>query len=187
MPRASSPGRSCGSSSFSSPAPLSASSRCLRDSHSAPPARMRLPPVRGTAFRTVWGRTGSGGRAVFGWRGSPLSRHHRRKELVEPADELRAFDLACVLEQLASAVLLVACDGRVLLANERARSLFDDGELVGRRLSELPRRLLDRSGRPLSPEQWPLPRALQAGEAVVVPEVELERVDGTVLTVSVSA
>jgi PAS domain S-box-containing protein len=105
---------------------------------------------------------------------------------VGAADELHGFELRGVLEQLAGAVVLVAPDGRVLFANERARALLGS-ELIGRHLSELPRRLLDEAGRALRPEEWPLPRALAAGESVVVPAVEVERPDGTVRAASVSA
>ncbi|HEY1370706.1 MAG TPA: PAS domain S-box protein [Gaiellaceae bacterium] len=66
---------------------------------------------------------------------------------MDAADEVLAFDLAGVLEQLPNAVILVALSGAIVFANECARSRLGLSALTGRRLSDLPLQVVDEAGR----------------------------------------
>jgi PAS domain S-box-containing protein len=93
---------------------------------------------------------------------------------VDAADDVLAFDLADVLEQLAKAVLLVAREGSIAFANERAHSLLGVSALHGTQLVDLPLR-------------GPLANALAAGPGAVTVELELERPAAGVRAVSLHA
>jgi two-component system CheB/CheR fusion protein len=115
-----------------------------------------------------------------------------RKQAQQAIEEERVR-LHAVIEQLPAAVLLVeAPSGTLLCGNRRAASLFGQPyplPSIGLAWTEVHSRFRGShcDQRPYEPQEWPLARALAAGEAVLDEELEFVRADGVRATLSMSA
>ncbi|OJT17352.1 hypothetical protein BO221_45360 [Archangium sp. Cb G35] len=135
-----------------------------------------------------------------------LERAHlyaRERELREQAERARAeaeahrrqvelehLRLQAVLQQLPQAVILAeAPDGRLVMGNTQAARIH--GESVpanwGKEEYTVARTGFHPDGRPYSPDEWPLVRALSRGELVRGEVMEVRRGDGSRYSLSVSA
>ncbi|MFE8603808.1 GAF domain-containing protein [Archangium violaceum] len=135
-----------------------------------------------------------------------LERAHlyaRERELREQAERARAeaeahrrqleqehLRLQAVLQQLPQAVILAeAPDGRLVMGNAQAARIH--GESVPANWSKeeytIARTGFHADGRPYSPDEWPLVRALTRGELVRGEVMEVLREDGSRCSLSVSA
>ncbi|HEX5751186.1 MAG TPA: PAS domain S-box protein [Archangium sp.] len=109
---------------------------------------------------------------------------HRRRM------ELERNRLQAVLQQLPQAVILAeAPEGRLVMGNAQAVRLH--GETVPANWSKeeytTARTGFHADGRPYSPDEWPLVRALTRGEVVRGEVMEVARPDGSRFSLSVSA
>jgi two-component system CheB/CheR fusion protein len=115
------------------------------------------------------------------------------RKQAEHAIEAERARLRAVLEQMPAAVLLVeAPSGRLQLANRQAATLFNQPfplPLIGHDWTGIHSgfRGSHAGGRSYELPEWPLARALAAGETVLDEELEFTRPDGVHATVSMSA
>ncbi|WP_375769150.1 ATP-binding protein [Archangium gephyra] len=135
-----------------------------------------------------------------------LERAHlyaRERELREQAERARAEAeehrrqleqqhrrLQAVLQQLPQAVILAeAPSGRMVMGNRQTSHLHGEPMPPDWRLEEYTavRPGFHADGRPYTPEEWPLVRALTRGEVVRGEVMEVQRPDGTRFSLSVSA
>jgi PAS domain S-box-containing protein len=113
----------------------------------------------------------------------------REREEARAATEGEKARLHAVLRHIPAAVLIVeAPSGRVLLGNEQAQRIlgkvFVPGELLG--AGDLTR-AFHPDGRPYEPSEWPIHRALVAGETVIDEELAVLKADGARGSLSASA
>jgi two-component system CheB/CheR fusion protein len=115
------------------------------------------------------------------------------RKQAQQAIEVERVRLHAVIEQLPAAVLLVeAPSGTLLYGNRRAASLFNQPyplPFIGLAWTAVYSGFRGSHGdrRPYEPQEWPLARALAAGEAVLDEELEFVRADGVRATLSMSA
>jgi signal transduction histidine kinase/PAS domain-containing protein len=118
----------------------------------------------------------------------------RTRTDTDQAELLRRFEaersvLESVVKQMPAGVLVADVpSGRVILSNARAEGLWGRTLPPANQVSDYAMwGGLDRAGRPLAPEDWPLARAVLRGETVRGEEIALERRDGTRITIGMSA
>lgn len=118
----------------------------------------------------------------------------RSRTDTDQADLLRRFEaersvLESVVKQMPAGVLVADVpSGRVILSNARAEGLWGRSLPPANQISDYAMwGGLDRAGRPLAPDAWPLARAVAHGETVRGEEIALERRDGTRITIGMSA
>ena len=96
--------------------------------------------------------------------------------------------LRAVLTQMPAGVVIVEPEGgRVVLANERAEAYLQAALPEGRSLRELPTLGVHADERPYRLEEWPLVRALVAGEVLADEEIDFFSSEGARRTLAVSA
>jgi signal transduction histidine kinase/CheY-like chemotaxis protein len=116
------------------------------------------------------------------------TRKQAEQAIVASQERLRA-----VIEQLPAAVLVAeAPSGKLLLGNRQAAQLFNQPfplPFIGHSwtLAYSMFRGLHANAQPYEPREWPLARALSAGEEVLDEELEFVRPDGSPGTVTMSA
>jgi two-component system, cell cycle sensor histidine kinase and response regulator CckA len=122
--------------------------------------------------------------------GVDVTEQVRARQRVEEAAaeaELNTSRLNAVLEALPVGICVLDTDGRVDLANAAAMEplvgLLEASGLSGEGACSARR---TRSGEPLSPEDWPVARALSTGEDAADEEIEIDAPDGTRRTVVAS-
>jgi PAS domain-containing protein len=101
----------------------------------------------------------------------------------EAGSRVDAERLRTVLEVLPSAVLITSRKGQILDLNQAATTLWGSDIPLG---TDLTRYSQDnqfqawcaRTSQPVTPEKWPLVRALTSGQAVLNEEIEIETLDG---------
>jgi PAS domain S-box-containing protein len=110
-------------------------------------------------------------------------------ELVVRELELERARLQATIEQLPVGVVVAdAPSGRVVAANNAAAEIFGRPVRRGSRLEQYAElRGFHPDGRPYEPHEWPLARALLAGEQVAQEELAILRANGECATISVSA
>ncbi|HWE84455.1 MAG TPA: EAL domain-containing protein [Terracidiphilus sp.] len=85
-------------------------------------------------------------------------------------------------------VIADGADAAIFMVNPCAHQTFGDGLFPGQKLPEYSRMgLLDPGGRPLSPEEYPLARAIQRGETIESRPYLLRRPSGVVAHLSISS
>lgn len=115
------------------------------------------------------------------------------RKQAEQSIEAERMRLHAVIEQLPAAILLVeAPSGKLLYGNRRAATLFNQPyplPFVGCDWAAVYSafRAVHGDRRPFEPQEWPLARALAAGEVVLDEELEFARGDGVRATLSMSA
>jgi two-component system, chemotaxis family, CheB/CheR fusion protein len=115
------------------------------------------------------------------------------RKQAEQSIEAERMQLHAVIEQLPAAMLLVeAPSGKLLYGNRRAAALFNQPyplPFVGCDWAAVYSAFCASHGdrRPFAPQEWPLARALAAGEVVLDEELEFARGDGVRATLSMSA
>jgi len=97
--------------------------------------------------------------------------------------------LAAVLDQMPSGVIIAeAPSGRLLSANPQVERIWGRPFFAAAAVDEYRAYPgLHPDGRPLQPEEWPLARAITAGETVTGEEIEILRGDGSRATLSLNA
>jgi PAS domain S-box-containing protein len=96
--------------------------------------------------------------------------------------------LRAVLEQMPSGVLLADADGRLLLGNAQVDTIWRQPVLeLAEQGDYAAFHGFHDDGRPYEPQEWPLARALLAGERIEHEEIAIERGDGTRGAVRVAA
>jgi PAS domain S-box-containing protein len=88
--------------------------------------------------------------------------------------------LRTVLDVLPSAVIIAGPQGQMLQVNPALRTLWGDDISQAADIEQytLYKARWARSGKPLTPEEWTLARALTRGEVILNDEIEIETLDG---------
>ncbi len=103
--------------------------------------------------------------------------------------EAQRYRLETVLRQMPAGVLIADAIGRLVLSNAQAGEIWGQAIPVDRDIVDEYREYVarDADGRRLEPGEWPLVRALSAGEVVVGEQLRIERFDGTTGWIAVDA
>lgn len=118
-----------------------------------------------------------------------------RKQAEEQRERLLAqiqresAQLALILEHIPSAVVVAeAPSGRVILANGNVERILGRGRLfVGSNIYQLEETRFGSDGGTYRREEWPIVRALEAGEVIKNERIDLLREDGTRCSIRASA
>jgi PAS domain S-box-containing protein len=104
----------------------------------------------------------------------------RERDALHRQVSLERERLRAVLEQMPSGVFLADAEGRLLLGNGQVETIWRQPVLERAAQGDYaPFHGFHLDGRPYAPEEWPLARALLAGERIEHEEIEIERGDGT--------
>jgi PAS domain S-box-containing protein len=110
----------------------------------------------------------------------------RVRQRTREVEEERAR-LETVIEQMPAGVIIVEPGGELALANRQAEEIWQERFELPRTDTFPEGRAFDREGRPLERHEWPLVRALAAGEVVAGELVGLLRADGSRAVIEVNA
>ncbi len=115
----------------------------------------------------------------------------QRNQLLEELEARQAFTEA-ILRQVPAGILVAdARTERLFLSNHEAHRIVQGVFEPGQRMEDYDQSLalvgLHEDGSRFQPDDWPLARAMRRGEVVKDEEIEVQRSDGSRLTISVNA
>jgi len=120
---------------------------------------------------------------------SERERNDRERERLFGELEIERARFEAILQQMPSAVIIgEAPSGRLILGNARVEEVLGRPYLESQSVDEYSAYPVFHSdGRPLSPQEYPLSRALQGGQVVRGEELSIQRDDGTLGVIRINA